>query len=156
MRRANVSDPAFTYDADDPEGFRSGYARLGPDLGAKATGTTVYDLPPGQALCPYHYEYGEEEWVLVLDGRPTMRTPEGTERLEPFDVVFFPTGPAGAHQLRNDTDGPVRVLMWSNVVYPTATAYTDSDKVGVWTGDKAEDVMVVRSSKVDYFHGESG
>ena len=156
MRRANVSDPAFTYDADDPEGFRSGYARLGPDLGAKATGTTVYDLPPGQALCPYHYEYGEEEWVLVLDGRPTMRTPEGTERLEPFDVVFFPTGPAGAHQLRNDTDGPVRVLMWSNVVYPTATAYPDSDKVGVWTGDKAEDVMVVRSSKVDYFHGEAG
>ena len=69
MRRVNVSDPAFTYDADDPEGFRSGYARLGPDLGAKATGTTVYDLPPGQALCPYHYEYGEEEWVLVLDGR---------------------------------------------------------------------------------------
>jgi len=156
MRRANVSDPAFTYDADDPEGFRSGYARLGPDLGAKATGTTVYDLPPGQALCPYHYEYGEEEWVLVLDGRPTVRTPEGTERLEPFDVVFFPTGPAGAHQLRNDTDGPVRVLMWSNVVYPTATAYPDSDKVGVWTGDKAEDVMVVRSSKVDYFHGETG
>ena len=94
--------------------------------------------------------------MLVLDGRPTMRTPEGTERLEPFDVVFFPTGPAGAHQLRNDTDGPVRVLMWSNVVYPTATAYPDSDKVGVWTGDKAEDVMVVRSSKVDYFHGESG
>jgi len=156
MRRANVSDPAFTYDADDPEGFRSGYARLGPDLGAKATGTTVYDLPPGQALCPYHYEYGEEEWVLVLDGRPTVRTPEGTGQLEPFDVVFFPTGPAGAHQLRNDTDGPVRVLMWSNVVYPTATAYPDSDKVGVWTGDKAEDVMVVRSSKVDYFHGESG
>ena len=156
MRRANVSDPAFTYDADDPEGFRSGYARLGPDLGAKATGTTVYDLPPGQALCPYHYEYGEEEWVLVLDGRPTVRTPEGTERLEPFDVVFFPTGPAGAHQLRNDSGEPVRVLMWSNVIYPTATAYPDSDKVGVWTGDKDEDVTVVRSSKVDYFHGEAG
>ena len=156
MRRANVSDPAFTYDADDPEGFRSGYARLGPDLGAKATGTTVYDLPPGQALCPYHYEYGEEEWVLVLDGRPTVRTPEGTERLEPFDVVFFPTGPSGAHQLRNDSGEPVRVLMWSNVIYPTATAYPDSDKVGVWTGDKDEDVIVVRSSKVDYFHGEAG
>jgi len=156
MRRVSISDPAFTYDADDPEGFRSGYARLGPDLGARATGATVYELPPGQALCPYHYEYGEEEWVLVLQGRPSVRAPEGTERLEPDDVVFFPTGPAGAHQLRNDTEDPVRVLMWSNVVYPTATAYPDSDKVGVWTGDKAEDVMVVRSSKVDYFHGEAG
>jgi uncharacterized cupin superfamily protein len=154
VRRVNISDPPFTYDADDPEGFRSGYAKLGPDLGAQRTGATVYDLPPGQALCPYHYEYGEEEWVLVLQGRPTVRTPEGAEQLGPFDVAFFPTGPDGAHQLRNDTDTAVRVLMWSNVVYPTATAYPDSDKVGVWTGDRAEDVIVVRSSKVDYFHGE--
>ncbi|HEY3186689.1 MAG TPA: cupin domain-containing protein [Solirubrobacteraceae bacterium] len=155
MRRVSLSDPAFSYDPDDPEGFRSGMVRLGPDLGAKQTGASLYELPPGQALCPYHYEYGEEEWVLVLAGRPSVRTPEGTERLEPLDVVFFPTGPAGAHQLRNDTDEPVRVLMWSDVVYPTATAYPDSDKVGVWTGDKAEDVIVVRSGKVDYFHGES-
>jgi uncharacterized cupin superfamily protein len=154
VRRVNISDPPFTYDADDPEGFRSGYAKLGPDLGAQRTGATVYDLPPRQALCPYHYEYGEEEWVLVLQGRPTVRTPEGAEQLGPFDVAFFPTGPDGAHQLRNDTDTAVRVLMWSNVVYPTATAYPDSDKVGVWTGDRAEDVIVVRSSKVDYFHGE--
>jgi hypothetical protein len=45
-------------------------------------------------------------------------------------------------------------MMWSTVVHPTATAYPDSDKVGIWTGDKAEDVMVERSSKVEYFHGE--
>jgi uncharacterized cupin superfamily protein len=92
--------------------------------------------------------------VLVIAGHPSLRTPEGTERLEPFDLVFFPTRPAGAHQIRNDTDSPARVLMWSTVVHPTATAYPDSDKVGVWTGDKAEDVMVLRSSNVDYFHGE--
>ena len=156
MPRINIADPAFAYDPDDPEGFRSGAFRFGPQLGAQRTGTTVYELPPGQAVCPYHYEYGEEEWVLVLDGRPTLRTPEGTERLEPLDVVFFPTGPAGAHQIRNDTDTTVRIVMWSTVVYPTATAYPDSDKVGVWTGDEAEDVIVVRSSKVDYFHGEAG
>ena len=34
-----------------------------------------------------------------------------------------------------------------DVVTPTATAYPDSDKVGIWTGDKAEDVMVDRSSQ---------
>ncbi len=156
MRRVNISDPAFTYEPGDPEGFRSGLFRLGPEVGAQQTGTTVYELPPGQAVCPYHYEYGEEEWALVLEGRPSVRTSEGTEQLEPFEVVFFPRGPDGAHQIRNDTDGPVRILMWSTVVYPTATAYPDSDKVGVWTGDKDEDVMVVRSSKVHYFHGETG
>jgi uncharacterized cupin superfamily protein len=154
MRRVNISDPSFTYDPVDPEGFRAGMFRLGPRLEAKETGTTLYDVPPGQALCPYHYEYGEEEWLLVIEGRPLVRTPEGTEQLEPFDVVFFPKGPAGAHRIQNDTDSAVRVLMWSNVIYPTATAYPDSDKVGVWTGDKAEDVMVPRSSKVDYYQGE--
>jgi hypothetical protein len=30
-----------------------------------------------------------------------------------------------------------------------------SDKVGVWAGVKAEDVMVRRSSGVDYWHGET-
>jgi uncharacterized cupin superfamily protein len=155
MRRINISDPAFSYDATDPEGFRSGMFRFGPQMDAKETGASVYELPPGQALSPYHYEYGEEEWVLVIAGRPSVRTPDGSEQLEPFDVVFFPKGPAGAHQIRNDSDSAVRVLMWSTVVYPTATAYPDSDKIGVWTGDKDEDVMVPRSSKVDYFHGEA-
>ncbi len=92
----------------------------------------------------------------MLAGRPTVRTPEGVEQLDPHDLVFFPTGPEGAHQVRNDTDEPVRVLMFSNVVLPTATAYPDSDKVGIWTGDKAEDLLVQRSSRVDYFHGETG
>jgi uncharacterized cupin superfamily protein len=92
----------------------------------------------------------------VLAGRPSVRDPEGTEQLEPFDVVFFPTGPAGAHQIRNDTDEPARVLMWGMVVTPTGTAYPDSDKVALWTGVEGEDVMVPRSSHVEYFHGETG
>jgi uncharacterized cupin superfamily protein len=156
MRRVSISDPNFTYDPEDAAGFRAGMFRFGASLGAKDTGTTVYELPPGESVCPYHYEYGEEEWLLVLAGRPTVRDPEGTEQLEPFDVVFFPIGPAGAHQIRNDTDATVRIIMWSPVIYPAATAYPDSDKVAVWTGDKAENGMFVRSSKVDYFHGEGG
>ena len=116
----------------------------------------MYELPPGQAVCPYHYEYGEEEWALVLEGRPALRDPDGTAQLEPFDVVFFPMGPEGAHQIRNDTDEPVRLMMWSTVVVPTATAYPDSDKVGIWTGVKEDDLMVRRSGKVEYYDGEGG
>ena len=154
MRRVSISEPDFTYDPDDAEGFRSGMFRLGGDLGAERTGTTVYELPPGQSVCPYHYEYGEEEWLLVLQGRPSVRTPDGTERVGPNEVVFFPTGPAGAHQVINDTDETVRVLMWSMITIPTGTAYPDSDKVALWTGDKAEDLIVRRSSGVEYFDGE--
>ena len=156
MQRVNLTHPDLTYEPEDPEGFRSGMLRLGPQLGAAETGASLYELPPGQAVCPYHYEYGEEEWLVVLEGRPSVRTPDGLEQLEPLDAAFFPKGPRGAHQIRNDTDSRVRLLMFSTVVYPTATAYPDSDKVGIWTGDESEDLMTTRSAAVDYFHGEVG
>jgi uncharacterized cupin superfamily protein len=154
MLRVNIADPAFKYDPEDPEGYKAGMFRFGKDLGAEQTGTSVYELPPGQAICPYHYEYGEEEWAMVLSGRPSLRTPDGIAQLDPWDVVFFPKGPAGAHQLRNETDDPVRVLMWSQIVHPSASAYPDSDKVGIWTGVEGESVLVERSSNVGYYHGE--
>ncbi|HKF81605.1 MAG TPA: cupin domain-containing protein [Solirubrobacterales bacterium] len=155
MRRINIAAPQFEYDAEDPDGFRSGLARLGKLLGgAEQSGASVYELPPGQAICPYHYEVGEEEWLLVLAGEPTLRHPEGSERLAPWDVVFFEKGAAGAHGIRNETEETVRVLMFSTVVVPTATVYPDSDKVGIWTGDPETDVMVRRESKVEYFDGE--
>ena len=77
MPRLNISSPPFHYDSDDPEGFRAGMFRFGEQLGAKDTGASVYEIPPGQSICPYHYEYGEEEWLLVLSGAPTLRTPDG-------------------------------------------------------------------------------
>jgi uncharacterized cupin superfamily protein len=156
MRRVNLDEPTFDYDDDDPDGMRSGMFRFGPQLGAQTTGTSLYELAPGQALCPYHYEYGEEEWLLVVRGRPSLRDPDGTHQLEPWDVVFFPRGPDGAHQLRNDGAETARVLMWSTVVQPTATVYPDSDKVAIWTGNGEDDVIVQRSSSVDYWHGERG
>ena len=155
MRRVNVSNPELEFDPEDPPGFRVGMARPGPGFGASQTGASVYELPPGEAVCPYHYEYAEEEWLLVLSGTPSVRTPDGIEQLAPSDLVFFPRGPEGAHQVRNDSADPARVLLWSTIVTPAATAYPDSDKIGIWTGIKSEDVMVERSSRVGYYHGET-
>jgi uncharacterized cupin superfamily protein len=155
MQRISLTNAAFEYDDDDPPGMRSGLHRFGRHVGAEQTGTSLYELPPGQALCPYHYEYGEEEWLLVVAGRPTLRDPEGAHELSPDDVVFFPRGPAGAHQIRNDSDKTVRVLMWSAVIHPAATVYPDSDKIAVWTGNPDDDLIAPRSAGVDYFHGET-
>lgn len=155
MRRISIAAPDFTYEGDDPEGFRSGMARLGPSLGAKESGVSVYELPPGQSVCPFHWEAGEEEWLLVLEGNPTVRHPDGTEVLEPWDLVCFPRGPQDAHRVGNESEETVRVLMFSTVVTPTATVYPDSDKVGVWTGDPASDLIAPRDSAVEYFDGET-
>jgi uncharacterized cupin superfamily protein len=155
MDIVNVDRLDFDYDRDDPEGFRSGMKRLGPLVGAQRTGTTIYELRPGQAICPYHYEYAEEEWLIVLEGEPTLRVPEGERRLAPWDVCAFPVGPEGAHGVRNETDSVVRVLMFSEVKLPAVTVYPDSDKIGVFTGNDDE-IMVTRSAGVPYFHGEPG
>jgi uncharacterized cupin superfamily protein len=155
MRRLNIASPEFRFDDDDPDGFRAGLARLGKAVEAQRTGMSVYEVPPGQAICPYHYEYGEEEWLLVLEGRPTLRHPGGEDELAPWEVVFFPRGPEGAHGVRNATQDTVRVLMFSDVVHPSVTVYPDSDKIGVWTGNRDDDVMVRRSSGVGYYDGEA-
>ncbi len=157
MNRINIAKASdFEYDETDPEGFEGGMIRPGPDFGARQTGASLYELKSGQALCPYHYEWGEEEWLLVLAGSPTLRDPDGEHKLEPMDLLFFQRGPEGAHQIRNDTAETARVLMFSDQVWPAATVYPDSDKVGVWTDrERTDSALFRRLTGVDYYDGET-
>ena len=103
MRRVNLFSASLEHGSDRPDGFGFSFARLAPQLDATLVGATIYELPPGQTTFPYHYEYGCEEWLLVVTGRPTLRDPEGEHELEPGDVVCFPEGPEGAHAVTNNT-----------------------------------------------------
>jgi uncharacterized cupin superfamily protein len=150
VRRANLA--AITCDPRPqlPDGFRRNSTRVGAALGAVRSGLSVYELPPGQAVSPYHYEEPEEEWLLVVSGTPTLRHPDGEEQLEPLDLVFFPSGPAGAHLVRNNSESTARVAMFSSSVATVgAVVYPDTDMVWVWTADDAVDLIVKRSSAVD-------
>ena len=91
----------------------------------------MYELEAGDRLWPYHTHHANEEWMIVLRGRPTLRTPEGEKELAEGDVVASRRGKDGAHQVRNDTDVPVRVLMLSTLVAPDIVQYLDSGKVSV-------------------------
>ena len=155
MQRANLNSLEVEYDDQDPEGYRAGMARFGPSIGAEKLGASLYELPPGQSICPYHYEYPEEEWLIVLEGRPTLRHPEGEDELEQGDVVCFPEGPEGAHKVTNQTDQTVRVLMFSTKTKTAVAVYPDSDKIGIWTGNDADHVIVPRASNVDYYADET-
>ena len=66
MPRVSLNRPDLKFDPDDPPGFRAGMWRFGESLGAERVGTTLYEIPPGEAVCPYHYELPAEEWLLVL------------------------------------------------------------------------------------------
>jgi uncharacterized cupin superfamily protein len=154
VRRVNLFTVEAGYDEDDPEGYNTGYNRLGPELEASMLGGTLYELRSGQSICPYHYEYGNEELLIVLAGRPTLRHPEGEDAVEPGDIVCFPAGPAGAHKLTNRTDETVRLLMLSTKIDPAVAVYPDSDKIGVWVGDERDHILVRRESGVDYWDRE--
>ena len=150
VRRANLA--AIVCDARPqlPEGFRRNSTRVGTMLGAARTGLSVYELPPGQAVGPYHYEDPEEEWLLVISGTPTLRHPGGEQQLEPWDIVFFPSGAAGAHLVRNDSESTARVAMFSSMTAAVgAVVYPDSDMIQLFTTDGADDLVVERSSAVD-------
>lgn len=147
----NVFDVELQWDDDDPEGYRAGGKRLGPELGAEQLGMSVYELPPGNSVCPYHCEHGFEEWLIVFVGRPTLRTPEGEVELRPWDTAFFPDGEAGAHKVTNNTDEPVRIAIWSNKGDPGVAVYPDSNKVGAWPPGK----LYRLGDEVSYWDGET-
>lgn len=146
----NLFEVEVQRDADDPAGYNAGYKRLGPELGAEQLGMSVYELTPGNSVCPYHYEIGYEEWLVVLVGRPTLRTPEGEQELGPWDCAFFPDGEAGAHKVTNRTNETVRIAILSNNGGPGAAVYPDSNKVGIWPPNK----LFRLAEEVSYWDGE--
>lgn len=78
--------------------------------GAQKIGATVWELEPGATAYKFHFHYGEEELLIVLEGTPTLREADGTSELSPGDVVAFPVGPEGVHQVVNNSDKVVRFL----------------------------------------------
>ena len=112
------------------------------------------EVEPGNKLWPYHTHYFNEEWVIVLRGQPTLRTPDGEQVLNEGDVVCFPRGKEGAHQISNRTDSPVRVLMLSSMIPGEVIEYIDTGKV-LAKGVKEEDIMFTRTEPTpDYWEGE--
>ena len=111
--------------------------RLGALLGADRLDATVVDLDPSASSEPYHYVFGREEWLLVLAGTPTLRQPDGTARLEAGDVVCFPEGPGGAHELLNRGDAAVRALFLSTTGLPANVCFPDT---GDWVMHNVRDV----------------
>lgn len=117
--------------------------RIGDALGAAGWGCSVYELGPGKAS-PYHWHVGEEELLLVLAGTPTLRMPDGEQRLDPWDFAVFPRGESGAHQLRNDTGEPVRAAFFSTKSDPEVVVYPDEGTTGVIAGWTREDAPTIR------------
>jgi uncharacterized cupin superfamily protein len=156
--RPNLYSREFD-DSCSRDGFVSRRARLGRQAGARDIGASLYELPPGQAAWPYHAHLANEELLVVLSGRPSLRTPGGWRELAPGEVVTFPAGESGAHQVVNRTDETVRILMFSEMKAPEIALYPDSNKVGLFgraPGSSGEglELFLTREGETGYWEGE--
>ena len=114
---------------------------------------SVYEIPPGKAAYPYHYHHKNEETFYILSGEGILRTPNGERKVSAGDLLFFPTGPAGAHKLTNCSDTENLTYLDFDVVHDVDIAvYPDSDKIGIW--GMGINRIYPQDRNVDYYEGE--
>ena len=153
---ASIADPDFDEPREQP-GFRCLRARVGRQAGCERLGLSLWEIPAGEAAYPYHFHLSEEELLVVLSGRPSLRTPSGWRELEQGEAVAFLRGEAGGHQLVNRTEETVRFLAFSTSGDPDVVIYPDSGKVGAF--ERLPDggglrTMFRLADTVDYYDGE--
>lgn len=130
---------------------------LGPRLRAETWTATLYELKPGEATAPYHYEWCRETWALVVSGALTLRHAEGQTTLGGADICCFPQGPAGVHQLRNDSEKAARLVVFSTQAdRPMSAFYPDEGRVLIHISD-GEGLLFRHSDEIeDYWDREPG
>jgi uncharacterized cupin superfamily protein len=132
------------------EYFRRKFVPFGA---AKNTLVSIYEIPPGKSAYPYHYHHKNEETFYIISGEGVLRTPEGERVVAAGDLLFFPTGPEGAHKLTNNSDRDKLVYIDFDVVHEIDVAvYPDSDKIGVW--GMGINKLYPQDGNVDYYVGE--
>jgi uncharacterized cupin superfamily protein len=146
---------------EDRPGYQWNRIRLARRLGGEMLGASIYVIEPGQKSFPYHFHHANEEMLVVLEGTVTVRTPDGVHEAGRGDSLIFNKGPAGAHQVINNSQGDVRILMLSTMLEPEIAEYPDSGKVGVFAGTPPGAAgpatlweFLDGSAKLDYFDGE--
>ncbi len=154
MKVFNLNGDEWDGVRDDRPGWRARDAWVGERIEAELIGGSMYELDPGERLWPYHTHHANEEWAIVLRGSPTLRTPEGEQQLSEGEVVCFRRGKSGAHQVRNDTDAPIRVLMLSTLIKPDIVEYLDTGKVGARSVDGERILFGRPGPELDYWEGE--
>ena len=106
--------PPRTRPSNYPEPFFSRMARrekrqLGDVFGLKNFGVNLTRIAPGGESALLHRHSRQDEFVYILEGRPTLVTDTGEIELSPGMCAGFPAG-GTAHQLVNRSDADVVYL----------------------------------------------
>ena len=135
------------------EGYEYFRRKFIPFGSTKNTLVSVYEVPPGKAAYPYHFHHKNEETFYILSGEGILKTPDGERKVAAGELLFFPTGPEGAHKLTNASETEMLVYIDFDVVHDVdVTVYPDSDKIGIW--GMGINKLYPQNADVDYYDGE--
>jgi len=104
---------------------------LGDGFGLNNFGVNLTRLPPGVVSALLHRHSKQDEFVYVLEGRPTLVTDEGETELRPGMCAGFPAG-GTAHQLVNRTAEDVVYLEVGDRTPGDEVSYSHDDLAAIF------------------------
>ncbi len=102
---------------------------LGDALGLTQIGINLTRLAPGAISALRHWHTGEDEFVFVVSGEPTLVCDSGEQLLGPGHVAGFPAGSGDGHRLENRTDAEVEFLEIGTRATADRVHYTEDDLI---------------------------
>ena len=133
----NLFEPSWDFEGPQGDGTARA-AQLARRAGAERLGATLYELEPGAMASPLHFHHGAEEILFVIAGEPTLRTGTGEDderTLATGEVVTFPPGREGTHQIVNRAGAPARVLVCSTNDLPEVAEQVETGLTVVLTSE---------------------
>ncbi len=100
---------------------------LGDLFGLTNFGVNLTRLKPGAQSALRHAHTKQDEFVYILEGRPTLVTDAGRTTLEPGLCAGFKAGTGDAHHLVNETQADVVYLEIGDRTPGDAGRYPDDD-----------------------------
>jgi uncharacterized cupin superfamily protein len=100
---------------------------LGDALGLTQFGVNLSRLDPGAVSSLRHWHTGEDEFLLILEGTPTLVTDDGERVLGPGLAAGFPAHTENGHRLENRSDKPVIYVEVGTRSARDVVTYPDAD-----------------------------
>ena len=124
--------PARSRPSVYPEPFASRMAgrakrQLGDLFGLTSFGVNLTRLAPDAVSALRHAHTKQDEFVYILQGRPTLHTDEGRTQLSPGMCAGFKAGTGNGHRLINETTEEVVYLEVGDRTPGDEGSYPDDD-----------------------------
>lgn len=106
------------------------FRRLGAAAGLTNFGVNLVRIVPGGQTSYRHAHTLQDEFVWVLEGRPTLITDAGDQLLEPGLCAAFPKGTGDGHHFVNRSESDVLLLVVGDRTAGDEVLYPDDDLHG--------------------------